>query len=55
MGDLNKGLIGKLNELTIRVLQERFAENSQVDFVFGMRTDVQLERKAHFAKLVGIL
>lgn len=53
-GDFTKMLIGMRNELVIRVLNERYADYNQVGFVFGMRADVQLERKAHFSKLVGI-
>lgn len=54
-GDFRQMLVGIRDNLTIRVLTERFADNNQVAFIFGLRADMQLAHKASFSKLIGII
>lgn len=54
-GDFNECLIGLRTDLTISVLNERFAEIGQVGFVAWMRADVQLARPAALARIAGII
>lgn len=54
-GDFNEVLIGLRTDLTIQVLQERFAEVGQIGFIAWMRADVALARPAAIARIAGII
>lgn len=55
VGDYKRMLIGLRSHLRIEVLKERYADSHQYGFVAFLRGDVQVEHKAAFAKLVGII
>jgi HK97 family phage major capsid protein len=54
LGDFSRVMIGLRTQLTIQVLNERFAEFGQVGFIAWMRADVALSRPAALARILGI-
>jgi HK97 family phage major capsid protein len=54
-GNFRELFIGIRNEVSITILNERYADYGQVGFLVWMRADVQLAHKASFSRLRGIL
>lgn len=54
-GDFTQLMIGMRENITVQVLNERFAENGQIGLVVHARADVQLAHKASFSRLKGII
>lgn len=53
-GDWSKVLIGVRHALSIRVLNERFADTGEIGFVASLRFDVQVSRPAALEILSGV-
>jgi HK97 family phage major capsid protein len=54
LGDFSKVMIGLRTQLTIQVLNERFADNGQIGFIGWMRADVALARPTALARILGL-
>jgi HK97 family phage major capsid protein len=54
LGDFGEVYVGMRTELTISVLQERYADVGQVGFVLWLRADVAIARPAAMARISGI-
>jgi HK97 family phage major capsid protein len=54
LGDFNEILVGLRTDLTVSVLQERFADTGQIAFVAWLRADVAAARPAAMARIAGI-
>jgi HK97 family phage major capsid protein len=55
MGDFREALIGLRTDITIRVLDQRFADTGEVAFLAWMRADVALARPAALSRIAGII
>ncbi len=55
MGDFSNVYLGLRSDLTISVLNERYADSGQVGFVVWMRADVVAARPAAIARIAGII
>jgi HK97 family phage major capsid protein len=55
MGDFSNVFLGLRTDITISVLNERYADSGQVGFVVWMRADVVAARPAAIARIAGII
>jgi HK97 family phage major capsid protein len=55
LGDFTQVIFGLRTDLTVTLLQERFADNGQFAFIAWMRFDVALARPAALARIAGII
>jgi HK97 family phage major capsid protein len=55
LGDFSQLMIGVREEITIRMLDQIYAENGQIALLVHARADMQLAHKESFCKLVGII
>ena len=55
MGDFSEVYLGLRTDITISVLNERYADSGQVGFVVWMRADVVAARPAAIARIAGII
>jgi HK97 family phage major capsid protein len=55
VGDFTQMLIGVRTELTLQILQERYADTLQYGLLAYLRADVHVQHAESFAKITGIL
>jgi HK97 family phage major capsid protein len=54
-GDFSKMLVGVRTQMSMHMLNERYAEYDQVGFLVRLRADVAVEQPVHFGRLIGVI